>query len=290
MRANYSATRDDLYTPWKRDNYFSPGSFDGEAALCAEMSRLAYCRVAPGLALDQSAISAAVVRVGFATAGFFESASASQTGGAHAFVAISEAQRGKGKLAILVFRGTDSDDPTDFGDDADLILKEWEKGGRVHCGFAGALKQIWAEIEPLLRTLQARTIFTGHSLGAALATLAASLYTPDALYTFGSPRVGDQAFVNTVKTIGTLRRYVDCCDIVTRIPPEPLFYEHVGSPLYIDCRGDLIEAPSADVILTDRVSAVADYLRRYAWRTGTVAVRDLADHAPINYVWALVQG
>jgi hypothetical protein len=116
------------------------------------------------------------------------------------------------------------------------------------------------------------------------------LYTPDALYTFGSPRVGDQAFVNTVKTIGTLRRYVDCCDIVTRIPPEPLFYEHVGSPLYIDCRGDLIEAPSADVILTDRVSAVADYLRRYAWRTGTVAVRDLADHAPINYVWALVQG
>jgi hypothetical protein len=290
MRANYSATREDLYTPWKRDSYFSEGSFDGEAALCAEMSRLAYCRTAPGLALDQSAISAAVARVGFATAGFFESASASQTGGAHAFVAVRKDQQDKEDVAVLVFRGTDSDDPTDFGDDADLILKEWEKGGRVHCGFAGALKQIQAEIEPVLRTLQARTIFTGHSLGAALATLAASLYTPDALYTFGSPRVGDQAFVNTVKGIGTLRRYVDCCDIVTRIPPEPLFYEHVGSPLYIDCKGDLIEAPSADVIWTDRVSAVADYLRRYAWRTGTVAVRDLADHAPINYVWALRQG
>jgi hypothetical protein len=288
MRANYSATREDLYTPWKRGSYFTPGSFDREAALCAEMSRLAYCRTVPGLALDQGAIRAAVASVGFVTAGFFESAGASQTGGAHAFLAVKEGQQDKESMAVLVFRGTDSDDPTDFGDDADLILQEWEKGGRVHCGFAGALKQVWAEIEPVLRTLQARTIFTGHSLGAALATLAASLYAPDALYTFGSPRVGDQAFVNTVKGIGTLRRYVDCCDIVTRIPPEPLLYEHVGSPLYIDCRGDLIEAPSADVILTDRVSAVADYLRQYAWRTGTVAVRDLADHAPINYVWALV--
>lgn len=289
MRVNYSASRDDLYTPWKRGSYFSEGSFESEESLCAEMSRLAYCRAAPGFAFDQSAVRAALASVGFASAGFCECASASRTGGAHAFLAIKNGEQDEDKLAVLVFRGTDSDDPTDFGDDADLILNAWEKGGRVHSGFAAALKQVRAEIEPLLAKVQGRRVFTGHSLGAALATLAASLYMPDALYTFGSPRVGDQAFVNTLKTIRTVRRYVDCCDIVTRIPPEPLEYEHVGPPLYIDCVGNLLAAPSADIILKDRVTAEADYLEQYAWRTGTAAVRDLADHAPMNYVWALVE-
>jgi hypothetical protein len=287
MRANYSARREDLYTPWKRGNYFSDGNSDADAAFFAEMSRLAYCRAESGLDLDQKAVEAALASVGFACAGFFESAEASQSGGTHAFIALRSGRQDQGNLAVLAFRGTDPDDPTDLGDDADITLKGWEQGGRVHSGFKRALKEVGPKIESVLRTLQARTVFTGHSLGAAVATLAASLYRPDALYTFGSPRVGDQAFVSTLKTVSTLRRYVDCCDIVTRIPPEPLEYEHVGSPLYIDCGGDLIEAPSADVILTDRVAAEADYLRQYAWKRGTAAVRNLADHAAINYVWAL---
>ena len=33
--------------------------------------------------------------------------------------------------------------------------------------------------------------------------------------------------------------------------------------------------------------AAAQYLTDYAWRIGDVAVRALADHAPINYVWAV---
>jgi Lipase (class 3) len=290
MRANYSAERADLYSPWKRGSYFSEGSFNSEAALCAEMSRLAYCRAAAGLNLDQNTIQAAVAKVGFATSGLFESVGASQTGGTHAFLAVRNGGQSPAAAAVLAFRGTDSDDPTDFGDDADLILKQWKKGGRVHSGFERALEEVWGQIEPVLDKVQGRTIFTGHSLGAALATLATSSYTPDALYTFGSPRVGDQAFVGTLKTVNTLRRYVNCCDLVTRIPPEPLEYEHVGSPLYIDCRGNLIEAPSADVILRDRVTATGDYLQQYAWKTGAAAVRELADHAPINYVWALING
>lgn len=290
MRANYSAEREDLYSPWKRASYYSEGSFNSEAALCAEMSRLAYCRAANDLLLDQNAIQAAVAQVGFTISSFFESAGASQTGGTHAFLAVKDGGQGRAAVAVLAFRGTDSDDPTDFGDDADLILKPWKKGGRVHSGFERALEDVWPQIEPVLDRVQARTIITGHSLGAALATLATSLYTPDALYTFGSPRVGDLAFIGTLKTVNALRRYVNCCDLVTRIPPEPLGYEHVGSPLYIDCRGNLIKAPSADVILRDRVTATGDYLQQYAWRTGTVAVRELADHAPINYVWALING
>jgi len=31
----------------------------------------------------------------------------------------------------------------------------------------------------------------------------------------------------------------------------------------------------------------ADYLLQYAWKNGNVAVRELADHAPINYGTAI---
>lgn len=37
----------------------------------------------------------------------------------------------------------------------------------------------------------------------------------------------------------------------------------------------------------DRTTARIEYLRDEAWRTGAVLVRDLADHAPINYERAL---
>jgi hypothetical protein len=30
-----------------------------------------------------------------------------------------------------------------------------------------------------------------------------------------------------------------------------------------------------------------EYLLKYAWKSGNVGVRDLADHAPINYVTAI---
>jgi hypothetical protein len=37
----------------------------------------------------------------------------------------------------------------------------------------------------------------------------------------------------------------------------------------------------------DRFRAGTDYLEKYRWLLGKVPVRELADHAPINYVWAI---
>jgi hypothetical protein len=37
----------------------------------------------------------------------------------------------------------------------------------------------------------------------------------------------------------------------------------------------------------DRLVARAEYLETQAWKAGTVLFRDLADHAPINYLRAL---
>jgi hypothetical protein len=45
--------------------------------------------------------------------------------------------------------------------------------------------------------------------------------------------------------------------------------------------------PSDDFIFEDQWRARADYLLHYAWKSGNVGARDLADHAPINYVTAI---
>jgi hypothetical protein len=68
---------------------------------------------------------------------------------------------------------------------------------------------------------------------------------------------------------------VDGCDVVTR------------DPSYVDGDRNLQENPADAFILDDRVHASADYILKYSWISGNVAVRELADHAPINYVEAL---
>jgi hypothetical protein len=87
------------------------------------------------------------------------------------------------------------------------------------------------------------------------------------------------------------RRFVDCCDIVTRVPPEFLSpkikYAHHGVPYYIDRHRLITENPDEVFIGQDRLTAAAEYLFEYAWRIGNVGVRELADHAPINYVTAV---
>ena len=69
--------------------------------------------------------------------------------------------------------------------------------------------------------------------GAALSTLAAAramiegrLPRPAALYTFGSPRVGDATFTTTLRAVYHCR-VVNDNDIVATVPP-PLFFRHDG--------------------------------------------------------------
>lgn len=74
---------------------------------------------------------------------------------------------------------------------------------------------------------------TGHSLGAALATLLAldlAVHAQFALsvYTLASPRVGDLSFHNLYNhVVESTYRVANRLDIVPKTPP-PLFYFHVG--------------------------------------------------------------
>ncbi|WOH38965.1 lipase family protein [Thalassotalea fonticola] len=66
--------------------------------------------------------------------------------------------------------------------------------------------------------------FTGHSLGAAWATIATNLLTvkaPCACYNYGCPRLANYGFY--LKNKHPIYRIVNSADIVTRVPPGPTF-------------------------------------------------------------------
>lgn len=283
----YSARQQDLFYPAKDLSNFPTARPKTDAELCAWMCLLAYRDTYPAsFAFDQGTISAKLNAFGFQSVQFFESVGHEKQGGTHCFVAIHDEADASKKLAVVGFRGTDKDDPTDLLDDVDAPLVAWNGGGKVFDGFKDALAEVQGPLLAAIQPINYKLLITGHSLGAAIASLAASLKTPTALYTIGSPRVGDAAFVASLGGV-TSYRYVDCCDAVTELPPAELGYAHLGNMLYIDRHRKTSNAPSEDTVSKDRLIARVEYLVRYAWRLGDVGVRDLADHAPINYVTAI---
>lgn len=156
--------------------------------------------------------------------------------------------------AVVAFRGSEvwrrpgagdgHDRSADLLTNADVRLVEWPHGGKVHRGFRDALDEVWDDLLPCLTRLQRRGCriwMTGHSLGAALATLAADRFgAVQGVYTFGSPRVGNRAFSERYTT--PTFRIVNGNDIVTRLPPDG-FYAHVGEPRYIDRDGNVRAGP-----------------------------------------------
>jgi hypothetical protein len=147
---------------------------------------------------------------------------------------------------IVAFRGTEPDQWPDVLTDLKVAQVPWTTG-QVHSGFAEAIDDIWPKLTAKLDALKSgRTIwFCGHSLGAALATLAADRY-PDTrgVCTFGSPRVGDPAFATafTGKFVNRGLRYVNDHDVVTHVPPRltfPWLYRHVDPRRFIDAAGQI---------------------------------------------------
>jgi triacylglycerol lipase len=155
---------------------------------------------------------------------------------------------GNDEAIVLTFRGTECNCIRDWMTDADLKLVRAEKG-QVHRGFSLGLEIIWSDLLMLIqnfRTNHQPLFITGHSLGGALATLAAAKlhafgYPVQGIYTFGSPRVGDRAFHDHFSQVfpTTAFRFVNNNDIVTRIPPRSFGYKHVGQCLFFDSEGVL---------------------------------------------------
>lgn len=117
--------------------------------------------------------------------------------------------------------------------------------GTVHTGFHTGFKQASEKLERILSRVNARSkkvILTGHSLGGALATIAAAewegKYPITAIYTFGQPAVGRKNFQQFMNTFsGRFFRTVNDDDIVPKVPPS---YRHVGKLKKLGSKGEVI--------------------------------------------------
>ena len=256
---------EDFGTDWELDQ------------ICAELCRLAYIAFEKD---DEPRLQAILANAGFS--GRAECFS-DRKWGAEAFGVL-----GPDGTAYVAYRGTKITSLRDLVADGSAWKVRWDGAGRVHRGFWRCCRALKPKIgQWLANTTHDRLVLTGHSLGAAMATLMAALRAEAELVSFGSPRVGDRAFVASLAG-RTMRRYVDCVDGVSGLPP-PVGYDHAGEMIYIDRLGQLHSPPPGEAELrTDRRQARRFYRREHAWRWGNVPTRSGADHAPVNYISALL--
>lgn len=143
---------------------------------------------------------------------------------------------------VVACRGTEGNEWNDIRADLKAFLVLAETVGKVHEGFKTEADDIWPELEKILTANRKTLWFTGHSLGAAMAQIYAGRCAvsdiesmPRALYTYGSPRVGNREYINHVELDYT--RWVNNNDLVTRVPPPIFGYRHTGREIYIDSKG-----------------------------------------------------
>jgi len=144
---------------------------------------------------------------------------------------------------FVVFRGTEMKSIRDWIQDGDIDIgypfKDQPNVG-IHDGFFDAYSalrpQFLSNLQSLIKSQCQESCpiyLTGHSLGAALATVAAVDLsrlglTITQLFTMGSPRVGNSAFA---KYFGSFKisslRLVNEGDIVPHLPGQAFGYHHI---------------------------------------------------------------
>ncbi len=151
---------------------------------------------------------------------------------------------------MLTFRGTNGGDFKNWVTNIKGATTDYPgvSGVKVHIGFNQAYNEVKEKVQLAIKTLlhvhgsKAKRIFiAGHSLGGALALLAAvdikanmrpSL--PISLYTYGQPRVGNQAWANYVYSLfpNNYVRVVHADDTVPHVPPRVSGFKHAGTEVW----------------------------------------------------------
>jgi len=213
------------------------------------------------------------------------------------YVALSE------EAIVVAFRGSEA--PTTLDGLKDwlltnannyLILPEGRSGtdfaaagvgARFHRGFLDALAMIW---EPLFTALdqavkaKERPLWvTGHSLGGALALLAAwrlqrSFIAVHEIVTFGAPMIGNDAAAKAFEQefSGKIFRYVDLEDVVPHLPSVSLL-----ANAYTHCLNEVALSTAQATTATSSLDALKQ-------PSETSAATGL-DVAMVDQVWGLVK-
>lgn len=189
---------------------------------------------------------------------------------------------------VVAFRGTEPKRIEDWLTDLNSDLTAGPLGGQVHAGFWHALNAVWQSVERTISRFReggSKSLwFTGHSLGAALATLAVARFRDDdrpvdGLYTFGQPRTGDRTFARNfdIDFKSQAFRFVNNNDVVTRVPTRSMLYSHVGTFKYFTEDGRLVDDISFWNRFLDRMKGRMEDV--FEWGTD-----GLKDHSMDDYL------
>ncbi len=199
---------------------------------------------------------------------------------------------------IWAFRGTD--DLKDWLDNLDMRDTEGALG-EVHKGFKRALDRVWDDMLATAKEIQRNNgrrpaFITGHSLGGAMASLAAARFASmdrafTSCYTFGSPRAFSPEAAAKFNALAKERvfRFQNNNDPVTRIPLRLMGFSHVGTFRYIDDKKKICDDPGFWYQFIDQVKSAADTVIKEI-KNG-VSISDLGaciqDHDMANYIEAV---
>ena len=152
---------------------------------------------------------------------------------------------------VIAFRGTVKQYWDNIKTDVSFALRHCELGdgecGKVHLGFQEAYKSVKDQLLHIIDESDAPRIYlTGHSLGGALALLAAydlasQGYPVKGVVTFGAPRVGTRIFEDAFGHLNIFSMRLQQAspykrDVVTRIPPKFVGYSNAVKPhFYVEC-------------------------------------------------------
>jgi len=171
-------------------------------------------------------------------------------------------------------------------------------GARFHRGFLEALEMVWgplsAMVDEVLKAQERPLWITGHSLGGALALLAAWRFQRNfisicAVVTFGAPMIGNEraSLAFEQEFPGKIFRYVDVEDVVPLLPSVSLVanaYSHCQSEVSLTAEqattaaSQLVALRSSDQASSE--DALTAAVMDQVW--GTVQSR-IAAHLISNY-------
>lgn len=180
---------------------------------------------------------------------------------------------------IFAFRGTQVTSGWSWADILDNIRMKLVPTGlnnliRLHSGYQSYFRHLEPAIQKVIKeNPDKRIIFTGHSLGGAVASVAGFFIGCFAVYTFGAPKSGDAAFKRFWKrSNSSLFRVVHALDIAPKHPRELFGYRHAGELWRISRGGkvkksrprliDFLPFPVGMGILDHRVHEYSSKLRR----------------------------
>ncbi len=297
-------TPDNLFYPPKKGDYVyfeSPRYTAGasvlvDAAWAADAAMLAYARYG-STRMNSDEYSVILSRAGFTTINTIGDCFVDNACTARGFFAANDV------YALLAFRGTEKGNDYDLVADADAVMVA-DDGARVDQGFRRYLHTVWWRVAELVRAYRQNhprqdICVTGHSLGAALASLAFTYLRDPAtsLYTFGCPRVGDPAFCARIMDAAQAQRcyrIVDNQDLVTHVPLDTVQfpYQHPNvTVLWINPDGKLITNPPQPPDDWKAFARLGLGTLEGHWLNFLPAPlpRPLADHSPVRYCYWIAQ-